>query len=222
MFGYTVEELVDRLDPLELIYPEDRPQVAENLRRRAEGGVEAIRYEFRGRRKDGSVLFVEAHGSRIEHGGQAGVIGTLVDVTERKRAEAERQAHVRFLESLDRVSQAMQGTNDLERMMRAVLDAVLSIFGCDRAWLLYPCEPEAPAWRAVMEQTAPSVPGAFALGRELPVDPEVVAVFRAARVARGAVRFGPSSDRPIPPNVAERFSVQSQLVVALYPKLEKP
>jgi PAS domain S-box-containing protein len=164
MFGYTVEEIVDRLDPLELVYPEDRPRVVENLRRRLEGEVEEMRYEFRLLRKDGSVFFVEAHGSRIEHGGKGGVIGTLVDVTERKRAEAERQAHVRFLESLDRVSQAMQSTNDLEPMMSNVLEAVRSIFGCDRAWLVYPCEPQAPAWRAVMEQTGPGYPGAFALG----------------------------------------------------------
>jgi PAS domain S-box-containing protein len=137
-------------------------------------------------------------------------------------AEAERQAHLRFLESLDRVNQAIQGTNDLEKMMRAVLEVVLSIFGCDRAWLVYPCEPEAPAWRAVMEQTRPEFPGAFALGLELPVDLEVAEVFRSARASAGAAHFGPGYQLAVPAKLAERFSIQSIIALAVYPKWDKP
>ena len=149
-------------------------------------------------------------------------MGAVTDITERQRAEAERQAHLRFLESPDRVNQAIQGTNDLEQMMRAVLEAVLSIFGCDRAWLVYPCEPGASAWRAVMEQTRPEFPGAFALGLELPVDPEVAEVFRRARASGGAVRFGPGYELAVPAQLAERFSIQSIIALAVYPKWDKP
>jgi PAS domain S-box-containing protein len=92
MFGCTVAELVDPLGPLELVYPDDRPIVAENIRRRVAGEGEEARYEFRGLRKDGSVFPVEVHGRRIEHNGTIGVLGTLVDDTDRKRAEAELRA----------------------------------------------------------------------------------------------------------------------------------
>src|SRR2546426_1078691 len=54
-----------------------------------------------------------------------------MDVTERRRAEEEHQAHLWFLESMDWVNRAMQGTNDLEQMMSDVLDVVLSVFNCD-------------------------------------------------------------------------------------------
>ena len=149
-------------------------------------------------------------------------VGAVIDVTEHHRAEVERQAHLRFLESLDRVNQAIQGTNDLEQMMRAVLEAVLSIFGCDRAWLVYPCEPEAPAWRAVMEQTRPEFPGVFALGLELPVNPEAAEVFRRARASDGAAHFGPGYELAVPGQLAERFSIQSIIAMAVYPKWDKP
>ena len=129
---------------------------------------------------------------------------------------------LRFLESLDQVNQAIQGTNDLEQMMRAVLEVVLSIFGCDRAWLVYPCEPEARVWRAVMEQTRPEFPGAFALGLELPVDPAVAEVFRRTRASAGAVRFGPGYQLAVPAELAERFSIQSIMALAVYPKWDKP
>ena len=92
----------------------------------------------------------------------------MLDLTERKRAEDERRAHLWFLESMDRINRAIQGTSDLERMMSEVLDAVLEVFACDRAWLIYPCDPHAPSWRVVMEHTRPEYPEAFALQTELP------------------------------------------------------
>src|SRR3984957_14492511 len=65
------------------------------------------------------------------------LMGTVVDVTERRRAAEEHQAQLWFLESLDAIDRAIQRASDLEQMMTDVLDAVLVIFRCDRAWLLY-------------------------------------------------------------------------------------
>ena len=102
MFGYEVEEVVGRLGSADLTCPDDRPLVAENMRRRLQGDVEEMRYEFRGLRKDGSVFPVEVHGRRIEHGGRIGVLGTLIDNTERKRAEDElRESEARFRKLTD-------------------------------------------------------------------------------------------------------------------------
>src|SRR3989441_947895 len=104
---------------------------------------------------------------------QQNIIEQITDLAsiaiERKRAEEERQAHLWFLESMDQVNRAIQGTNDLEQMMSDVLDAVLAIFNCDRAWLVYPCDPEATSWKVPMEHVRPEFPGAFTLGLDLPV-----------------------------------------------------
>ena len=151
-----------------------------------------------------------------------GYRGVGRDITERKRAEAEHRAHLWFLESMDRVNRAMQGTQDLQQMLSDVLLATLDIFACDRAWLIYPCDPDAPSWHAVMEHTRPQFPGAFALQAELPVDRDVAAAFAAARAAPGAVLFGPDYDLKIPALAADRFAVRSQIAMAIDVKADKP
>jgi len=103
-----------------------------------------------------------------------------------------------------------------------VLDAVLEIFACDRAWLVYPCDPETPSWRVVMEHTRPQFPGLFAMNTALPVDAEVAGAFRIALAASGAVLFGPAYDLMLPAQVAERFGIQSQVAMALHPKVDSP
>src|SRR5258708_15786524 len=102
-------------------------------------------------------------------------------------------------------------------MMGEVLDAVLSVFNCDRAWLVYPCDPEAASWQVPMERTRPQFPGAFALGTDLPMDTEAATVFRTARASSRAVRIGPGSEHPVPAQLAGTFSIQSIMAMARYP-----
>ena len=141
---------------------------------------------------------------------------------ERKRAEEERQGHLWFLETMDQVNRAIQRTNDLEQMMSDVLEAVLSIFNCDRAWLVYPCDPEARSWSVPMEHARPEFPGLFVLGLDLPVDSAIAKVFQTVRGSSGPVRFGPGSEHPLPEEAAKRFSIQSQIALAIRPKVDMP
>ena len=154
------------------------------------------------------------------------IIEPITDIAsiaiERKGAEEERQAHLWFLESMDQVNRAIQGTNDLEQMMSDVLDAVLSVFDCDRSWVVYPCDPDAASWNVLMEHARPEFPGAFALGLDFPVHPEIARVFQAVRASSSPVRFGPAAEHPLPAEAATRFSIQSMIGMAIYPKGDKP
>ncbi len=89
LFGYTPEELIDRKGPLDLTAPEDRMLVQENLRRRLEGEVKSVHYTFRGLRKDGSTFEVEVFGAATMYRGRPAILGTLLDITERKRLEEQ-------------------------------------------------------------------------------------------------------------------------------------
>jgi signal transduction histidine kinase len=141
----------------------------------------------------------------------------------------EHHAQMWFLENLDRIDRAIQGTSDLDHMMDAVLDVVLATFRCDRAWLVYPCDPEvfrpgAPdvRHRVHVERTRPEYKGVRATGAGIPNDPKVAAVSRAALASSGPVRFDPESSHALPMSLAERFGVRSMIVMAVYPKVDKP
>ncbi|QJX00098.1 PAS domain S-box protein [Frigoriglobus tundricola] len=174
------------------------------------------------RRRHPALIWPPARPARDAGGAVTGVVGIARDITDRKRAESERAAHLRYFESMDRVNRALYVSNDLERTMGAVLDVVLAEFGCDRALLVYPCDPAAPTWTAPIERTRPEYPAPGARGLEVPVTPEIVRTFTTVLGARGPVRFGPGGDHPLPATAAERFGVRSQLAMAVYPLMGAP
>jgi two-component system cell cycle sensor histidine kinase/response regulator CckA len=87
IFGYTAEEIVGTMGPKDLVAADDWSLVDGNIRKRIAGEAKSFHYEFRGRKKTGETINVEAYGSRTENGGRPALIGTLLDITERKRSE---------------------------------------------------------------------------------------------------------------------------------------
>ncbi len=96
-FGYSVDELIGTKGPDKIVFFEDWPVSKENLRRRLEGEIRSIKYNFRGVTKDKEVIFVEVYGSRTQYQGRPAVIGTLLDITERRGAdEALQESELKF------------------------------------------------------------------------------------------------------------------------------
>jgi PAS domain S-box-containing protein len=89
IFGYTLEEFLSSRDLSNLPIPEDADLVAENVRKRLEGEVETIHYTFRGQKKDGTLITLEVLGNKTEFKGKPAMIGTLLDISDRQRAEAQ-------------------------------------------------------------------------------------------------------------------------------------
>ncbi|MFI5180384.1 MAG: PAS domain S-box protein [Thermoanaerobaculia bacterium] len=219
ILGYDTLEEIGRLDLARDVYvkPPDRERILSMVE--AAGSAE---YEVDVRKKNGETIraLCTLTAVKDEDGATTAYRGIIRDVTEKKKAEREHVAHLRYFECMDRVNRAIQGTNDLEQMMRDLLDALLSVFDCDRAWLAYPCDPDAGFWRVPVERTRPGYPGAH--GLEIPMDPEVARVFRTVLRSSGPVAFGPDSDDVLPSGPSARFQQQSQLSMAVLPKGDKP
>jgi two-component system, sporulation sensor kinase E len=89
VFGYEPDELINTVPVETVIHESYRSVTTENVRKRMAGEVESIHYEAMGFRKDGSANWVEFYGSRTEIGNEPTIIGSMIDITERKAAEEE-------------------------------------------------------------------------------------------------------------------------------------
>ena len=87
IFGFEVSGLVDKRGPKDVVLDEDWPLVEENLRKRIYGEMEAINYRFRGLKPTGEMIHIEVYGSRTDYQGRPAVIGTILDITDRVKAE---------------------------------------------------------------------------------------------------------------------------------------
>lgn len=89
MTGYTDEDVLNKLRVMDIIHPDFREVVDNNIQLRLTQMVDSLRYELKGLTKDGKTIWVEAFGSQIVYEGRNAIIGTLVDITERKLHERE-------------------------------------------------------------------------------------------------------------------------------------
>jgi len=87
IFGYQRDELIGIIRPEELIHHEDRSMSSDysSLLSMNEMGFPAS--VFRGLRKDGTIIFCEVFRRPIKRDDRSVVIGTLVNITKRKKAE---------------------------------------------------------------------------------------------------------------------------------------
>ncbi len=90
MTGYTREEIVGKLGPLDVFHPDDRALTADQVSTRTERGTPAAYYNLRLVHKNGSIIPCEVMSTRADFQGRPAFIGTLLDTTERRKAEEAR------------------------------------------------------------------------------------------------------------------------------------
>ncbi len=127
MTGFSVEEVLSlSLSELETkLNPDDRAFLKKRRQDRAAGKPVSPRFEFRGIKKDGTEIWMEAHSSLIEYNGKPAQQIAVIDITERKRAEAL------AMESRERLQLALEAagmvTWDLNNLTGDVME--------DGSWL---------------------------------------------------------------------------------------
>jgi PAS domain S-box-containing protein len=223
LYGFDPEQGVPSFEEFrQRVHPQDRASWTEALRRGIKQAA-SVEGEFRVVLPQGPVRHLRAlvHPVFDGRGEVEEFVGTVVDVTEHRHAQEEQQAQLWFLESMDAVDRAIQGTSDLEQMMGEVLDVVLVTFKCDRAWLVSPHDLEVDSHRVRIERTRPEYTGASGAGMGIPNEGEAARLSQIVLGSSSPVRFDPGSENALPAQLAERFSIRSMIAMAVYPKVDK-
>ncbi|HTY37015.1 MAG TPA: PAS domain S-box protein, partial [Bacteroidota bacterium] len=97
IFGYHPDEMIGT-NPLQYFFEEDHQFLRDNALRRAAGELKNLHYEIRGRHRSGEVRFVELLGTTVMLDGKMAIVGNILDITERKKAD----------EKLRKLSQAVE------------------------------------------------------------------------------------------------------------------
>lgn len=109
ILGYeSVEDIANSIDNvLDLVHPDDRKRLIRYRTDRLAGRPAPSHYEFRALARDGSTVWVENVAHIVEWGDGPAIQSIIVDITERKRAEAAlRESEARFR---DLVEGSIQG-----------------------------------------------------------------------------------------------------------------
>ena len=87
LFGYTLEEMMQFPSILDVIADFDRDRVQEAMRQRLSGEIGSIEYTVEGVRKNKTPIVMDIKSVRGFYDGRPAVLGTVVDITSRKRFE---------------------------------------------------------------------------------------------------------------------------------------
>ena len=98
ILGYSVEECLNNMHFRQTVHPEDLDVVIEQISKRISGKVNSVNYTFRGIKKNGEIIHVEIFGSTLQLTGKLAVSGSILDITERKQMEEQREKLIEALQ----------------------------------------------------------------------------------------------------------------------------
>jgi PAS domain S-box-containing protein len=99
-FGFRANEVIDKLGPLDLTHPDDHPASLKYIEQCLTNKADITPFTFRGLTRNGDIINCEVLARRIDYKGRLAMLGTLIDITERKKAEDALTQEKRRLEHI--------------------------------------------------------------------------------------------------------------------------
>lgn len=135
------------------------------------------------------------------------VITFARDITKQKQEEHANAC-------LDRINQIIIGASDIDDMFNRILDTLVEFMASDRAWILFPCDPDAAAYRLPYMRCRDE--WFMEPGMEITMTPELRELRAAVSASRDPVyRVGTQSR--LARYLKEKYHIESQISMAVRP-----
>ncbi|VAW89303.1 diguanylate cyclase/phosphodiesterase (GGDEF & EAL domains) with PAS/PAC sensor(s) [hydrothermal vent metagenome] len=138
-----------------------------------------------------------------------------------KTLKHHNRVNIDLIDSLQRLSDVSNSSSNIEEMMNNSLDELLSIFECDRAWLLHPCDPNAACFDVKMEKARPQWPGACAENSSTAITPVHQQAFEQFLATTGPTIIDTRQDI-FAREALEVYSTKTQLSIVIKTRMGKP
>jgi PAS domain S-box-containing protein len=165
MLGYNPDELDKQIKLTNgLIHPEDLPQMQQKLKAHLKGETPVYEAEIRLRTKSGEWKWILDRGklvSRDSQGKAVRMAGTHLDITDRKKAEAELQQQYQQALLFKQITEEIRQSLKLEKILQTTVKEVQRILQADRV-LIFQINPDGsgkvvqeavvPGWSVTLDQ----------------------------------------------------------------------
>jgi len=211
LFGYERDEIVDRLGPAALMLAHDHGFIEEVRRRLLERQEPSLQSEVRARTKSGATIEIEILVVAAPYRGRPAVLGTLLDISERKKMEREAADKRAEVEALYNAASRLVGAEDAESLAAEMVRALQEEFGRGYAsvflldadgWALHLVACSRPEFLKSQQTFPLAGPGLMVLAAGTGEIVSVADVTRDPRFVAGPYRSG--SELVLPLKVGER------------------
>jgi PAS domain S-box-containing protein len=218
--GYSLAEL-QQMTPLDIKPAFTRPSFEELLQPLRDGTREVLVFETVHRRKDGTTYPVEVHLQRFQGDGQTSFLAFVNDISDRKRAEAERQrmqAQLLQSQKMEAVGELAGGVaHDFNNMLTGILGNVAIVK--ESMSLNDPLRENVDAIRTAAQEAANLTRGLLTFSRGAMIQPVALdtnaSVERTLAVLTQSLPASVTIVNKLQPGVWNVFMDQSQMTQIL-------
>jgi len=123
---------------------------------------------------------------------------------------------------LSLVCEAMGSSLDLDAAIDKVAGVLLDVFGCDRAWMKFPCDPSSPTWTLPIEVCRAEWPRRLGAKEEHAMTPGHARIIEHLLNSPGPVTMDREECLRVEPSLVLERNVQSQMLTVMRPSLGPP
>jgi len=138
------------------------------------------------------------------------VISFARDITEKKQMDFHTNCY-------EKINKEIINATDIENMLNAILDTMMDVFDCDRAWIIFPCNPEAASYSTPFMRARKQ--WHLDPGYDIEITPETKIILGEVLASKDPLVYDSVSKKTIRDHVRKTYFVRSQMVMAVFPQM---